>query len=119
MYARVCTRSDITTAVNKLSSFLENPNIAHWKAAKRVLRYLKGTISWGLTYAGEQSQICCYADADWAGDLDTRHSTCGIVILLNGTAIQWSSKHQTTIALSTMEAECVAIAHTIKEYLWL
>lgn len=127
-YLSVATRPDITQAVSKLSRYLQNPGIKMWKAALRVLQYLKGTIHYGITYTkqGKQS-IVPYVDngmkpmcdADLAGDIDTRRSTTGYVVLMSGGAISWGSKLQTVVAHSTTEAEYLAVDYLVREVIWL
>ena len=119
MYAMMCTRPDICHAVGMVSRYQSNPGQGHWKAVKRVLRYLKGTTDLALCYQGSDLQLEGYTDADWAGDLDERRSTSGFVFLLGNGAISWSSKKQTCIALSTMEAEFVAFSTAAQEAVWL
>ena len=70
MYAMMCTRPDICFAVGLVSRYQSNPGIAHWKAVKRILRYLSGTADYGLCYRGKDLQLQGYTDADWGGDLD-------------------------------------------------
>ena len=119
MYAMMCMRPDICYAVGMVSRYQSNPGQGHWKAVKRVLRYLKGTADYALCYQGSDLQLEGYTDADWAGDLDERRSTSGFVFLLGCGAISWSSKKQTCIALSTMEAEFVAFSSAVQEVVWL
>jgi transposase InsO family protein len=122
MFAATCTRPDIAFAVNRLSRYCANPTEAHYAAAKRVLRYLAGTVNHYLTYIGTAEphpQLVGYSDADWAQDADDkRRSTSGYVFLMCGAAISWQSKKQSTIALSTTEAELMAITSSMKELLW-
>ena len=119
MYAMMCTRPDICFAVGLVSRYQSNPGTTHWKAVKRILRYLSGTADYGLCYRGKDLQLQGYTDADWGGDLDERRSTSGYVFLLAHGAISWSSKKQSCIALSTMEAEFVAFCSAAQEGVWL
>lgn len=119
MYVGICTRPDICTAIGRLSRYLEKPSVAHWSAAKRVLRYLKGTRDVGLKYAGNNTTVQCYVDADWAGDVATRKLTTGMVIKMGEAAILWNRMRQSCVALSTAEAEYMALAHGVRECLWL
>ena len=119
MYAMLCTRPDLSFSICYLSRFSNNPRIEHWKALKRVLRYIKGTIKLKLKFGKESENILGYSDADWAGDLTKRKSTSGFVFLLGGGAISWGSKKQTCVALSSTEAEYVALSHATKEAIWL
>eukprot|EP00961_Rhodomonas_salina_P140428 1889400-Rhodomonas_salina.1 len=90
MYASVLTRLDISFAVNQCARFMSNPDPEHIAAAKRILRYLKGTKSQKLKYTLQPevtaNRLICYADSDHAGDPDTRRSVTGYVVLLNGAA---------------------------------
>ena len=89
-------------------------------AAKRVLRYLKNTRDLNLTYVKNTPEaIIGYSDADWAGDVKDRHSTSGNVFLLGGGAITWSSRKQSSVALSTLEAEHMALSIATQEAIWL
>ena len=82
-------------------------------AIKRILRYLKGTFNFGLMYSEHSSSVCVgYADADWAED---RKSTSGYVFMLGGAAVSWRSSKQSSVALSTAEAEYVALSAAAQE----
>ena len=109
MYAQTCTRPDISFAVGMLGRYQSNPSLEHWKAAKKVLRYLQGTKNHMLTYKkSDHLEMTGYTDSDFVGCVDTRKSTFGYVYLLAGGAISWKSAKQSVIAASTMEAEFVA-----------
>ena len=118
LYLAVCTRPDIAQAVGALSKYMAAPTTVHWQAAKGVLRYVAGTMDYGITF-GKGEGLLGYCDADYAGDLDTRRSTTGYVFILNGGAVCWSSKRQPTVAASTTEAEYMASAFAVKEALWI
>ena len=118
MYAMLCTRPDTCFVVGMVSRYQSNPRLAHWKAVKRIFRYLKGTVDYSLCYQGNDLQLRGYTDADWGGDLDERKSTSGFIFLLNNGAISWSSKKQSCIALSTMEAEFVAFSSAVQKAVW-
>jgi molybdopterin-guanine dinucleotide biosynthesis protein A len=114
MYAARGTRPDIANAVRVLARFIQNPGEKHWRAAKRVLRYLSGTRDLGITYhrAGEPggaAGLAGYSDADWAGDLDNRKSTTGTAFMLAGGVISFTSKLQTVVARSSTESEYIAL----------
>jgi len=119
MYAMMCTRPDICYAVGMVSRYQSNPSMEHWKAVKRIMRYLRGTSNYMLCYQASDLRLIGYSDADWAGDIDERKSTSGYAFLLANGAISWSSKKQTCIALSTMEAEYVACSAAVQEAVWL
>ncbi|QRV96308.1 Retrovirus-related Pol polyprotein from transposon TNT 1-94 [Ceratobasidium sp. AG-Ba] len=93
----------------------------HVTAVKHTIRYLKGTASRGLTYRRSTDGFgeVGYSDADWGSSLLDRKSISGNVFLLGGAAISWSAKKQTTVALSTMEAEYMALSHACTQALWL
>lgn len=104
LYLSTCTRPDVSFAVGKLSRHVSAPTQAHWSVAKAVMRYLKGTSDWRLTYGGGEALVG-YSDADYAGDVDIPLSTTGQVFLWGGAAISWASRIQATVATSTTEAE--------------
>ena len=97
---------------------MQNPGHAHWEAAKRLLRYLKGTRELWLTFGREQRGIEGFSDADHGGQ-EHQRSISGYVFLFDGGAVSWSSKKQTIVAQSSTEAEYVALAHATKEALWI
>lgn len=114
------TRPDISYDVGLVSQFSAQPKESHWKAAKRILRYVQGTLSMGLVYEKDGGNILNgFCDSDWAGDKDTRRSTSGYCFYIGGAAISWSSKKQKTIALSSAEAEYKAATTAVGEALWL
>lgn len=120
-YSALATRFDIANAVYRLAQFTRNPQPKHWTAVKRIFRYLKGTKDLHLTFGGSEqdwtTEINAFCDADWASNAD-RKSVSGYVFTLAGGAIAWSSKKQTSVALSTAEAEYVAATHATKQLLW-
>jgi len=97
---------------------MAHPTTEHWQAAKGVVRYLAGTVEYGIVYGDSNSTLFGYSDADYGGDLDTRRSTTGYVFKVAGGAVLWSSKLQKTVAVSTTEAEYMAAAASVKEALW-
>jgi len=119
LYLSVGTRPDIAHAVGVLARFMSAPKQQHWVAAKRVLRYLKGTADYGVCFWPRGGRLEGMVDADFAGDLSTRKSTTGYVFTINGGAVSWSSKLQSVVAVSTSEAEYIAAAAAVKEALWL
>ncbi|KAJ9531058.1 hypothetical protein QJQ45_000948 [Haematococcus lacustris] len=120
LYASTCTRPDIAFAVGQLSRFMQAPTLQHQQVAFGLLRYLKRTAEMGLVYSRSSSpQLQGYVDADYAGDPDSMRSTTGSVFVLNGAAVTWRSKLQTTVAASTTEAEYQAAAAGTKEALFL
>lgn len=120
LFAAQVTRPDIQFAVNTVSRFNANPGRAHWNAVKRILRYLRGTIDLKLTYAREdKATLHGYCDADWGSDESDRRSNTGYVFLLQGGAVAWNSRKQQTVALSTTEAEYMAMSAATQEAIWL
>ena len=123
-YLATATCPDIAYAVNRLAAYTANPSLAHYTAAKRILRYLAGTKDYGITYRKEgnnpeiQSIFYGYADAAWANSEEHRSMT-GYVFLAGGGAITWGSRKQTLITLSSTEAEYIALAEVGREALWL
>jgi len=120
MYLTVGTRPDLAFAVGKLSRYVSGYGKEHWAAVRRVLRYVKGPVNKGLVYTKSASGILQdFSDADWAGDYETRRSTTGFMFIFGGAAVSWTSKLQKTVALSTMEAEYMALCEASKEAVWL
>ena len=138
------TRPDIAYAVSQVAKFSSSPRLAHWNACKRILRYLSGTVDYGIRY-NKQSALDTvqkdllptgyfrgshtasdarygldgYVDADFANDMDSRRSITGYIFLFAGAPISWQSRAQVSTALSTMEAEYMAASAAAQEALWL
>jgi hypothetical protein len=124
LYAAIGTRPDIAHAVNVISKFMKNPGQAHWLAAKRILRYIKGTVNKPLVFTSKgigdnQVLVSAYSDADWAGDIDDRRSTTGYVVRLGDSCVIWNTKKQKTISLSSAEAEYMALSSVTQEVKWV
>jgi hypothetical protein len=116
MYLSVCTRPDISYACSQLSMFNTCFDENHWRMAKRVLRYLAGTINYGLCFTkGVTFNLTAYADASWANDLSDRKSYTGFVIQLGSNVINWESRKQRCISLSSCESEYVALGDCCKD----
>ncbi|XP_057537921.1 secreted RxLR effector protein 161-like [Amaranthus tricolor] len=114
------TRPDIVNAVSIVSRFMSEPSKDHLTAAKRILRYIKGTKSYGIMYETEKFfKLTGYTDSDWAGSVDDRKSTSGYVFQLGNKVVSWSSKKQATVALSSAEAEYIAATSAAREAVWL
>lgn len=119
MYLAVSTRPDLMYAVSVASEKLDQATVADWSAVKRILRYLKGTIDFGIKYECQEDQkLVGYSDADYAGDSKTRRSRSGVVILYGSGPIIWQSTKQKMIVLSTSEAELVAGCEGAKNLIW-
>ena len=126
MYVMIATRPDMAATISILSQFSANPTQAHLSAAKRVIRYLKGTINYELCLGSNQDQgqgtnlsLYGYSDANWGNDSDTRKSTSGYIFYITDGPISWCSKKQATIALSSTEAEYITLTQATKETIWL
>jgi transposase InsO family protein len=114
-----CTRPDISFAVSELSKYNLNHDGTHWMAVKRVFRYLRGTVDMQLCYKEPMAELEGYCDADWASDVEERRSCTGYLFKMSGGAISWRSKRQATIALSSTEAEYMAMSESGCEVIWL
>lgn len=119
MYLAICTRPDITYAVSHLSQFNDCYGKIHWTAAKRVLRYLKGTKDLGIMFTKDSRPLRGFADADWANCPVDRRSYTGYAFVLNGSPISWNSRKQRTVVLSSTEAEYMAMSEANKEAIYL
>ncbi|KAG6532540.1 hypothetical protein ZIOFF_006386 [Zingiber officinale] len=115
------TRPDLSYSVGMASRYMERPTIMHHKVVKQILRYLKGTIHFGLVYIKGPQEFCIfgYSDSDLAGDLDGRKSTSGMAFYLNESLVSWNSQKQKTVALSSCEAEFMAATTAACHALWL
>ncbi|XP_073219662.1 secreted RxLR effector protein 161-like [Cicer arietinum] len=102
---------------------MHDPRKTHLTAAKRILRYIKGTKEFGLLFSngskGERSELIGYSDSDWCGDLTDRRSTYGYVFKFNEAAISWCTKKQPVTALSSCEAEYIARTFATCQAKWL
>lgn len=119
MYLAVCTRPDIAYSVSYLSQFNNCFQTCHWIAAKRVLRYLQGTRNTGLRFRKTGRTLEGYVDADWANCPYDRKSYTGYAFTLGGCPISWETRKQRTVALSSTEAEYMALAEAAKEAVYL
>ena len=91
MYALMCTRPDISHAVGVVSKYMANPGKEHQNAVKWVLRYLRGTSDYCITFNNNRDYVGSFVDSYFTGDLDQRMSTSGYVFTLAGGAISWMS----------------------------
>lgn len=113
-------RPDMMYVISLISRFMERPTELYFKAAKRVLRYLKGIVSFGLLYRKRgKEELIGYTDNDYAGDQDDRKSTSGYFFILSSGAVSWSSKKQPVVTLSTTKAEFIAAASSACQAVWL
>ena len=129
MYAMLGTRPDLAFAIGQLTRFNSNPGQTHVKTLKRVLRYLKASINFQLTYGHEGSgssgssgaslAVVGHCDSDWGGSIDDRRSVSGTVFTIAGGAVTWQAQRQKSVALSTVEAEYMAACQAAKDAVWL
>ncbi|KAJ0466935.1 putative RNA-directed DNA polymerase [Helianthus annuus] len=114
------TRPDIMFSVSLVSCFMQSPSKIHFGAARRILRYLSGTVNHGLWYARNKNvELCGFSDSDWAGSIEDRKSVSGSVFSLGSAMVSWSSKKQVSVALSSTEAEYIAAASATCQLVWL
>jgi len=119
MYLTV-TRPYIMYVVCLISRYMADPKEEHMQIAKRVLRYLKGTLNFGLVYRKAKNlKLLAYTDSDYARDVDDRKSILGYVFLLNNAAVCWSSKKQEIVTLSSTKAEYVAATVCVCHCVWM
>ncbi|KAL1200961.1 Retrovirus-related Pol polyprotein from transposon TNT 1-94 [Cardamine amara subsp. amara] len=135
MYAMLGTRCDLAYAVGLVSRFMSKPSMIHWTAVKWVLRYLKGAQDRKIVFRKKVSidttpsvdrhrhvkdfKIEGFCDSDYSSDLDRSRSISGYVFTSGGTVISWKSSLQHVVALSTTEAEYMALVEAVKEAIWL
>ena len=114
------TRPDISYAVQQICLHMHAPRAPHLALVKRVLRYVRGTLEFGLHLrASSSTTLTAYSDADWAGCSDSRRSTSGYYVYYGDSLISWSSRRQTTVSRSSAEAEYRAVAHAVAECCWI
>ncbi|KAG8479822.1 hypothetical protein CXB51_029312 [Gossypium anomalum] len=122
MYAIACTRPDTSQAVGVVSRYMHDPGKGHWQAVKWILRYLRKTEDAGLVFEQDEALgqfVVGYVDSDFAGDLDKRRSTTGYLFTLAKAPVSWKSTLQSTVAISTTEAEYMAVTKAVKDAIWL
>lgn len=120
MYCMLLTRPDLAYPVSEVSRFVEKPTQEHWNALKRIFKYLRGSSNCVLKYArGTEVSLQGYCDADFASDPIKRRSQTGYLFRIGNNTISWKSVMQKTVALSTVEAEYLALSDALKEGLWL
>ncbi|XP_014495001.1 uncharacterized protein LOC106756917 [Vigna radiata var. radiata] len=114
------TRPDLSYAVNLVSQFLQASTTDHFQAVKRILQYVKGTMSYGPSFTrGASLNVLGYSDVDWARCIETRRSTYGYSIFLGGNLVSWSAKKQPSVPRSSCESEYRAMANAAAELIWL
>ncbi|PKU70283.1 Retrovirus-related Pol polyprotein from transposon TNT 1-94 [Dendrobium catenatum] len=113
------TRPDIAFVVNVVCQHMHNPSTSDFLDLKRILRYVQGTLNFGLPLIPGNLQLTTYVDADWAADSLDRKSISGFCSFLGSTLVSWSVKKQTTVAKSSTEAEYRALSSATSDILWL
>ncbi|CAN6677860.1 unnamed protein product [Malus baccata var. baccata] len=114
------TRSDIAHSVHVVCQYMTCPTDAHMFLVKRILRYLQGTLHYGLTYHFDADiHISAYSDADWASNINTRRSVTGYVVFLGSNPISWQSKKQSSVSRNSTEAEYKALANCTADVCWI
>lgn len=117
------SKPDIAYGVGVINRFMHDPRSSHMAAAKRIIRYVKGTANYGLFFpnsaTSERGELVGFTDSDWCGDKTDRKSTSGYFFMLGKAPISWSSKKQTVVALSSCEAEYIAAAQGACQAVWL
>ncbi|CAL8075067.1 unnamed protein product [Prunus armeniaca] len=113
------TRPDIAFSVNQACQFMHNPMESHVVAVKRILKYLKGTLDFGIHFQPGILNLHAYSNADWAGDPNDRHSVSGFIVYLGSSPISWAFKKQHTVSRSSTEAEYRALAIAAAELAWI
>ncbi|GLT43009.1 hypothetical protein SLA2020_169860 [Shorea laevis] len=114
------TRPDIMYSVSVLSRFMQSPSEIHLKGAKRILRYVKGTIDFGVMYSrSDEIKLLGFTDSDWAGSEDDMKSTSGCCFSIGSGMISWCSRKQDTVAQSTAESEYIAAADAANQAIWI
>ncbi|XP_051135002.1 uncharacterized mitochondrial protein AtMg00810-like [Andrographis paniculata] len=113
------TAADIAYTVSTVSQFQQNPKVDHFQAVKRILRYIKGTISHGLLFSPGDDTLLGYSDVDWARCIDTRRSTYGYSIFIGSNLVSWSAKKQPTVSRSSCESEYRAMASAASKMVWV
>ena len=120
MWGQLASRPDLSFSVSLLARFQSNPGLAHWNALLHVIGYIKNTLDYGLTYSRDyEISPVAFVDADYGGCRDTRRSTSGYIFTMSGGPVTWSSKRQATVALSTIEAEYVAMSRCAQQMVWM
>lgn len=123
LYAAINARPDISFATNQVSLFVENPGMKHWEAVLQIFAYLRKNSELGIIFSSpaatpESFTIHAYCDASYANNQNCR-STTGYLVYLNGSPIAWRTKVQGVVALSSTEAEYMALGDCVKEIMWL
>ena len=115
MYAMVCTRPDIAHVVGVVSRYMNNPGKEHWMVVKWILKYLRDTTNQASCFGGSNIALQGYVDADMVGDRDNRRSTTGYVFTVGGIVVNWVSKVQSVVSLSTTKRSMLLLQRLVKK----
>nr|KYP75929.1 hypothetical protein KK1_020141 [Cajanus cajan] len=114
------TRPELSFSINKVCHFMHNPQERHWKAVKRILRYLQGTITHGFHFRRPTNMaLMAFSDFDWGSDLDDRKSTTRYCVYFGNNLVSWSSRNQRVVSRSSTEAEYLGLAVVTTEIVWI
>lgn len=121
IFLSTLTRPDLATAVSMLGKIQAEPARKHWQAMKHVIRYLIGTVDYGIYLPGNKSaaKLTAWSDADWVRDLECRRSRSGYILTVGGGPVVWTSRLQGARAVSTSEAEFIALSLCTREVSWV
>ncbi|XP_062541688.1 uncharacterized protein LOC134209694 [Armigeres subalbatus] len=121
MYVTLTTRPDLSAAVNYYSQFQSSPTDVHWTHLKRILRYVKGTLDFGLEYTADDDAnlMEAFCDADWANDISDRRSITGYLFKVFNCTVIWTTRKQRAVSLSSTEAELCALCEATCDGVWL
>ena len=122
LFLSLQTRSDICHIVSIITRHQQHTKLSHLKFAQGILKYLRGTVHYKLKFGNIDGKpdlnLVIYVDSDWATSVDDRKSTTGYIVFLNGSPLTWTSKKQSIVSLSSMEAEFYAMVEAVKEALY-
>nr|GEW35092.1 ribonuclease H-like domain-containing protein [Tanacetum cinerariifolium] len=114
------THPDLSYDVQQVCLYMHDPRDPHFTALKRIFRYVRGTLDYGLQlHVSYTTQLSAYIDADWAGCPITRRSTSGYCVFLEDNLLSWSAKRQVTLSRSSAEAEYQGVANVVAETAWI
>lgn len=116
-YVAICTRPDISYAISLLARYQDKPNLSVCQAIIHLLKFLLNTKNYDLRFSGSHITLVGYSDSDWAGDSDSRKSTTGYILFIGNSPVNWQSKLQPLVTMSSTEAEYVALSTTAQENL--
>ncbi|XP_028057635.1 uncharacterized protein LOC114261559 [Camellia sinensis] len=113
------TRPDLSLSINQACQHMHTPTVGHFASVKRLLRFVQGTLTHGLTFSPSSFDLQAFSDSNWAGDVLDRRSTSSYRVYLGLNLSSWSTKKQPTVSRFSIEAEYRSLAHTTAELTWL